>query len=173
MIVAGRTDTWLNDSSLAIAYGRTPFTTATRVKERLYRRALHDELLQLSRRGIPVLVIHPVPQLAVDQPSCAPVLFVFGGCTGDSSRAAVDAELSHAVEAERRAAQGVPGVSLLSFEPEVCDPRRCSAQQHVPMYRNVDHLSVVGALTLTERFVEAIRASARTHQAGRRATAFP
>jgi hypothetical protein len=41
------------------------------------------------------------------------------------------------------------------------------------MYRNVDHLSVVGALTLTERFVEAIRASARTHQAGRRATAFP
>jgi hypothetical protein len=171
MIIAGRTDTWLNDSSLAVAYGHGSFTRAAAAKERLYERALHDELVQLARHRIPVVLIHPVPQLAVDQPSCAPVLFLFGGCTGDASQAAVDSELSRAIAAERRAARGVPGVSLLSFEREVCDARRCSAQQGVPMYRNVDHLSVVGALTLTRRFVRVIRANAKTDQGARRASA--
>jgi peptidoglycan/LPS O-acetylase OafA/YrhL len=171
MIIAGRTDTWLNDPSLAVGYGNVPIARASPLKERLYERALHRELMVLTRAGVPVVVINPVPQLGVDQPGCAPILFLVGGCGGDTSRAAVDAELSRAVTAERDAVRGVAGASLLSFERNVCDGSRCSSRQHVPMYRNIDHLSVVGALTLTPRLVETIRARARVDYAPCRASA--
>lgn len=158
VIVAGRSDAWLNDSTNSIGYGPVPLTSKPALKERLYERALHAELASLTRHDIPVVLVHPVPLLNADEPACASILLLLGGCSGVTSRQSVERELHRAVRAEDRSASGLEGVTLLDFEDRLCRKRTCSARQHgVPMYRNVNHLSVVGARTLTKRFTATIR----------------
>jgi peptidoglycan/LPS O-acetylase OafA/YrhL len=162
VIVAGRTDAWLNGRSHVIGTAGGGATSSPAVKARLYERALRAEATQLGRRGIPLVVVHPVPLLKSDQPGCAVVLLLVGRCRGAVSRAAAAAELAPAVAAERGALAGLSGAWLLDFEDALCSPAACSARKNgVATYRNVNHLSVPGSLLLTRRFEAEIRAHAR------------
>jgi SGNH domain (fused to AT3 domains) len=51
---------------------------------------------------------------------------------------------------------------LIDFEDEICDARRCETSRNgTILYRDADHLSVDGSLTLADRFYRAIEAVAR------------
>jgi hypothetical protein len=53
-------------------------------------------------------------------------------------------------------------LSELESEDEFCDARRCqTSRDGTILYRDADHLSVDGSLTLTDRFYRAIEALAR------------
>lgn len=158
VVIAARSDVMVEDDRVSIGAPGGALTSSPSLKAHLYQRALHDELSDLDRLGIRVLVVHPVPRLRQDQAACAVVMLALGRCSGTRSRAQIDDELRPAVLAESRAAQGIPLASVMSLEDAICGPSSCSARHDgVPMYRNRDHLSVPGALTLTGRFEAAIR----------------
>jgi hypothetical protein len=47
--------------------------------------------------------------------------------------------------------------ALIDFENEICDAGRCvTSRSGTILYRDADHLSVEGSLTLTDRFYRAI-----------------
>jgi peptidoglycan/LPS O-acetylase OafA/YrhL len=158
VVIAARSDILVSDRSLAIAPLNGTLTSSSILKPRIYERALHQELLDLSQHGIRTLVVHPVPRLAQDQSTCASIMLVFGRCSGARPRTQIDAELGAAVRAETRAARSVPFASVLSVEDDLCSERSCKAGRHgIPLYRDMSHLSVPGALLLTARFETAIR----------------
>jgi hypothetical protein len=93
---------------------------------------------------------------------CTSLAILRNGCSSSVSRASVEAELEPAREAERQAVAGVSNAALIDFEDEFCDARRCQTSRNgTILYRDADHLSVDGALTLTDRFYRAIEALAR------------
>ena len=66
------------------------------------------------------------------------------------------------VGAERAAVAAVPGTSAASFESAFCDRHTCwSTRAGEGLYRDPTHLSVAGALLLTDRFTRLIAAYAR------------
>lgn len=157
VVIAARSDVMVGDARVAIArLGGTP-TTSSSLKPRIYERALHEELSDLDRLGIRSLVVHPVPQLHQDEAACAVVMLALGRCSGLLLRDQVDDDLRPAVMAESLAARGIPLASVMSVEDAICGKSRCSASRDgVPMYRDREHLSVPGSLTLSGRFEAAI-----------------
>jgi hypothetical protein len=164
VIIASRTDTYIASPAAQLAaIDGSHFARLPAAKAPLFERGLRQELKQLSASGIPVLLIHPIPALPVNQQSCAVVLLLAGSCRGTLSRAEVDAELHSARAVERIAALGLPLVSTLDFENELCGATDCSSRRPgggTIMYRNQDHLSVAGAMTLERTFRDAILADA-------------
>jgi hypothetical protein len=109
-----------------------------------------------------VLIVHPVPVLPVDQNACAVIRVISGGCRASLSRRSIDRQLQATRAAEIAAARGLPSVTALDFENELCGPKRCSTQRGKRiMYRNENHLSVAGALSFTRAFYREIKAHAR------------
>jgi hypothetical protein len=93
---------------------------------------------------------------------CTTLAILRNGCSNSVPRASVEAELKPAREAERRAVASVSNSALIDFEDEICDARRCTTSRNgTILYRDADHLSVDGSLTLTVRFYRAIEALAR------------
>jgi hypothetical protein len=89
---------------------------------------------------------------------------------GSATRAVVNARLqANAIIVEDRAAHGVPRLSTLDFENQICSAAECGNHrwggEGPPMYRDQYHLSVAGAETLTSAFYRAIVARARTPRA--------
>jgi peptidoglycan/LPS O-acetylase OafA/YrhL len=158
VVIAARSDVMVGDARVAIGSLGCALTSSSSLKPRLYQRALREELIDLDRLGIRSLVVHPVPRLRQDEAECAVVMLAIGRCSGLLSRRQVDDELRPAVTAEWRAVRGVPLASVMSVEDATCGKTTCSASRDgVPMYRDRDHLSVPGSLTLTARFEAAIR----------------
>jgi len=158
VVIAARSDVMVGDARIAIARPGGVLTNSSSLKPRIYQGALREELSELDRLGIRSLVVHPVPRLRQDEAACAVVMLALRRCSGLLSRDQVDDELRPAVTAESRAARGIPLASVMSVEDAICGKSRCSASRDgVPMYRDRDHLSVPGSLTLTGRFEAAIR----------------
>jgi peptidoglycan/LPS O-acetylase OafA/YrhL len=159
VIVGNRGDAWIEESANRL--GRPLSTDPTR-KARLYERALRREVRTLTASGIPVVVVHPVPRIPLDESGCASILLVIGRCSGSVSRSSVDAELERTLNAEHTALRGIRSASLLDLEGEICAGATCSAKRNgVLMYRNENHLSVSGSLTLTGQFAASMQAHAR------------
>jgi peptidoglycan/LPS O-acetylase OafA/YrhL len=166
VIIAARTDAYIGSPDAELAsidsstYHRDPA-----VRSRLFEQGLRRELTALTARGIPVIVIHPIPVLPVNQQACAVVLLLVSSCRGTLPRSRVDAQLRTAIAVERAAMRGLPLVSTLDFEAKLCGETECSSRRPgggLIMYRDQDHLSVAGAITLKNAFYDAILAHATT-----------
>jgi hypothetical protein len=126
----------------------------------LFAAGLKTELRALNAKGVPVIVVHPIPMLPDNQQACAVLLLILDSCRGSLPRTAVDNELRSSIAVEDKAMQGLPAASSLDFEDQLCTRELCAsrrARAGLIMYRNGDHLSVAGALTLTPEFYDAIQ----------------
>lgn len=157
VLIAGRSDVVVGDGRIAIGRLGGALTSSPLLKQRIYEGALRQELFDLDRLDIRSLVIQPVPRLQQDEAECAVVMLALGRCSGSLPRDRVDDELRAAVMAESRAARGIRLASVMSIEDAICGKKSCSARRNgVPMYLDLNHLSVPGSLTLTARFQAAI-----------------
>jgi peptidoglycan/LPS O-acetylase OafA/YrhL len=161
VITAARSDHYIEDDSIGLQNDVGELTRSPGEKARLWERGLEQLLAQLDAAGIPVLVVQPVPLFPHAPDECTTLAILRNGCSSFVSRATVDAELQRAREAERRAAARVGNATLIDFEDEICAAAHCGTSRNgTTLYRDADHLSVAGALTLTDRFYDAIEALA-------------
>ena len=157
VVLVARSDFYLQNPQDGFAVvGKGGFTFTNAGKAKLYRQAMHGVLERLSRAGVPVVVVHPVPVLPIDQATCAIVGALTGTCSASLSRASAHNWLRLAIQTENQAAAGVENVSVLSFENQLCGKKRCSTVKNgISLYRDSRHLSVDGAFTLMSEFKNA------------------
>jgi peptidoglycan/LPS O-acetylase OafA/YrhL len=161
VIISNRADAWIEQQVNRLG---SPLSDSPAEKARLYGSALRREVDTLVTRHIPVEIVHPVPLLSLDESDCASILRVIGGCSGAVTRDLVDGELARTLAAERSALWEMPSAGLLDLEGRICSRTACHATRNgVVMYRDENHLSVAGSLTLTSTFADVIRAYARGH----------
>ncbi|MBK5288257.1 MAG: acyltransferase [Acidimicrobiia bacterium] len=127
--------------------------------------ALHRTLVKFERSGIPTLVVHAIPQwLTWDARECAAIRVYLAPrtCGARQSRAA-DARFRHnALVAESDAVRGVRTASTVDFTDKICQPTECvTNRKDFWVYRDGHHLSVRGALSLTDTLETALRPSLR------------
>lgn len=161
VVLVARSDFYLQnpDDGLAVT-GKGVFTYTNAGKAALYRQAMHGVLQRLSRAGVPVLVVHPVPVLPIDPGTCVLVRALTGTCSGSLARASVHSWLRLAIQTENQAAAGFESVTVLDFENRLCDKKRCSTVKNgVSLYRDSRHLSVDGAYMLMPEFEQAFEAN--------------
>jgi hypothetical protein len=166
VILASRTDHYIEPGNIALgsvgSHGEASLSRDGGMKAASYREGLERVLRMLNASGIPVVVIHPVPRLPFDPAGCAVVRVLSASCFGTRSRQAVDVEMGNAVATENRAVASAARAWAIGFEDDLCDGRVCrTSRSGVAMYRDAEHLSVVGALTLTGRFTNTITAHSR------------
>jgi hypothetical protein len=113
-----------------------------------------------------VLLLNPVPPVPVargDTNACAVVRILMSACTGRVDRMQAARELQVGRRVHRLAVAGIAGAAVADFEDDLCGPRICSSERNGRnLYRDRAHLSVAGALTLTDRFRTLVRTHART-----------
>jgi peptidoglycan/LPS O-acetylase OafA/YrhL len=159
VIAASRSDQYIYSYGIGRPGG--PLTRQTPRRLALWGSGLESTLRTLSSRGVPTLVVHPIPALPVPTGACAEIRILTGTCATAVDRRTVDAKLGPVVAVENRAASSVRGTTTLNLESAVCARRCSSTHDGVLMYRNAGHLSVDGALVLTPVFERAISAGAR------------
>ncbi len=162
VVIAARTDRYVEGSNFGLAQPGGGLSYSPQQKAALWRKGLATVLRRLTRAGVPVVVVHPVPTFAINPGDCAVVRVLIGRCTAVRPRAAVDRQLRRSVEAETAAIASVSGASAASFERVFCSTETCSSTRAGQgLYRDGTHLSVVGALLLTDRFTRLVAAHAR------------
>ena len=168
VIVAARTDFYLNDSAVSLApLGSGPWTDSTASKAELWTTALAGVLTKLNEAGIPVVLVHPVPYLPTSPADCAVIRVLLGGCHDAVERRWVDRQLKLAVAVESRAATRASMTTLVSFEDDLCGGERCFVERrNTVMYRDPTHLSVDGAMTLLPQVESLIRVAATRVSSG-------
>jgi peptidoglycan/LPS O-acetylase OafA/YrhL len=138
-------------------------------KALIWERGLRYVLVRLSAARIPVVVVHPVPELPTDSEASAVMRVLLRKSAGSISRAELDHWRRPALLAENRAIARLRGITAVDFENALCGPRICSSTHgHHFSYRDSGHLSVQGALRLTGDFYAAIVANARPATRGAR-----
>ena len=162
VVIAARTDRYVEGSAVGLGQPGSGLSYSPVQKAELWREGLGSFLRRLTRAGVPVVVVHPVPTFAIDPEGCAVVRVLFGRCRATRPRAAVDRQLRRSVEAENAAVAGIPNASAASFESAFCDRQTCwSTRAGTGLYRDATHLSVAGALLFADRFTRLIAANAR------------
>ena len=133
-------------------------TANATAKQTLWAGALRSEFRELSRHGIPVLLVHPIPLAPINAPACASVLVLVDDCGGKTlPRRKVDSELARTLAAERAAVAGVPDTRLLDLEGQFCSRTSCVTERHgVRLYFDELHLSQAGSKLLEPQFAAAI-----------------
>jgi peptidoglycan/LPS O-acetylase OafA/YrhL len=163
VITAARSDQYIEDSSMRLRDESGRLTRRPGEKARLWEQGLERTLARLSQAGVPVLVVHPVPQFPQASDECTTLTILTDGCATTVARQVVDDRLFRAKQAEREAVLAVPDDSTIDFEDAICLGDRCSTSRAgTILYRDADHLSVDGALALTDDFYRAILARARS-----------
>jgi peptidoglycan/LPS O-acetylase OafA/YrhL len=124
-----------------------------------------DSVLKRMNRIAPVIVVHPVPRFhtwALTSCAAYKVWLSPMSCAGTTSRQEVDVWRQRTVEAEQKAVAMNPATTALDLTDALCPGAICSVNQAgVWMFRDGAHLSVPGALQLTDKFEQAIRQAAR------------
>jgi peptidoglycan/LPS O-acetylase OafA/YrhL len=158
VVLAARTDWYLENTTVGLGLPSSKtLTHDTDAKAKLWGAALRSTISQLREAGIPVLVVHPVPSLPRPPEGCAALLVLLRGCGTSVSRAKSDARLRRAIEVERAVVRSSPEASTLDFATSLCPRGTCqSISGGTFLYRDPQHLSVAGALTLTGQFSRAI-----------------
>ncbi len=125
-------------------------------KARLWTAGLTRTLARFHDAGIPVVVIHTVPQWRTwDTRSCAEVRVYLSprSCGADQTRAEVADYSRAAVTAEDRALAQSPGAHGVDFVGDLCRAGSCLTNRgDFWVYKDGRHLSVVGSRRLTDRF---------------------
>ncbi len=162
VVLATRSDNWVDDPSYSLLSGGARVGDPP-AKAVIWEAGTRDVVAVLNRAGIPVIVVHANPRLPLDPRSCAVVVVLRHACGGTISRAAAEQARRFSVAAEVAALRGLPSASSLDFVDALCSPTECgSTRAGVFLYFDAEHLSIAGALTLTDRFEQAIRLHARS-----------
>jgi peptidoglycan/LPS O-acetylase OafA/YrhL len=152
---------------------KDPLTHASasseRTQSRLYEAGLSRVLMRFKRAGVPSLVVNPIPQFPRWDPSICPAVTIFRDLTscGDSrSKAAALEENAPVTIAEQQAATAT-GADQINFTDDLCSATTCATNRgKFFVYRDKDHLSVDGSLTLTDDLGRAIAHDADTRVSG-------
>ncbi len=134
-------------------------------KSALWARGLGDVLRRLEDAGIPTVLVLPIPKFGewdlggcamlrvlIDPTSCAPP---------SRTRAQADDARRMAMRAERAALSMVETAEGLDLADDLCPDGVCQAYRDGRWWwKDGRHLSVEGALLLTDRFVAAINTAA-------------
>jgi hypothetical protein len=161
VILGEREDLYLRSTSKLTAPGTdTPADTAG--KERLLTRGIVRFLAPIQRAGIPVLIVHPIPAIPQPPNRCAVIRVLTDSCGTSISYAAAERNLEPSLRLERRAAAAIPGVAVLDVSKLVCPNGACrSMRGHEFVYYDWGHLTVQGALALTDTFRRVLELHAR------------
>jgi peptidoglycan/LPS O-acetylase OafA/YrhL len=136
--------------------GEVATTTARKIS--VWEDGLVRTLRQLDDANVPVALIQTIPQLgdsAADWTSraCPAIRVLTDTCDFSVSRADAEARQAPTRAATERALARVPNVASVDFTDDLCTPTACSARRNGTwLYRDAIHVSVDGALMLTDRF---------------------
>jgi hypothetical protein len=158
VVMAARTDEYLRSASFGLANrGADTHSNQTGAKERLWYQGLKSTLDHLNDRGIPVVVVHPVPELPTSVADCAVVRILTRSCTGSTARATDDERRQIAVDIEDNATTAAPDAWTIDLQNRLCDADRCEGMRgDTILYRDSSHLSVDATPRLTGAFYRAI-----------------
>jgi peptidoglycan/LPS O-acetylase OafA/YrhL len=134
---------------------------SARDKARAWKDGIEELVKRWSRVGVPVLVVHPVPEFAhFDLREC-PTFRVYedrSACGRTARTATLAAETARAYGAEDQAVRGWPLAATLNLFHIICPGRRCSTYRDGEfLYRDQAHLSVPFALSLEPTFAKAMK----------------
>jgi hypothetical protein len=153
VVISSRSDKYIAQIDMGFVDAAGVVATTRSAKQRAYELGVARVAARLTAAGIPVVLVQPVPLMGVAPSNCATVLVVTNRCVSRVPRAAVTAELSSAVAANRLAAASTANVTTVSFLNLLCGATYCSTRSHGrENYRDAEHLSVAGALALTPDF---------------------
>lgn len=165
VIVANASSLYVENDGITLTQPDTAVTATTpETKAQLWGPGLASVLKPL---GVPTVVIHTIPHFGHWQwdwnPAVCPAIRMYtNSCpTGHIKRRDVELQQQRARDAEDQAIAHVPGVVSDDLTNELCSTEACDTDRYVPwLYRDATHLSVAGALYLTDRFRKLITAHA-------------
>lgn len=157
VIVANSSSAYIENEGVTLTDPETGSRAVTPdAKARLWRSGLESVLTAI---GPPTVLIHPIPhfgQWPWDwQPETCPfVRMLTHSCSaGHISRADVDVQQLRAHDVETNVIAGLPGAASIDFTDDLCSANGCDTDRDMPwLYRDATHLSIDGAMTLTEEF---------------------
>jgi len=167
VLIASSSSKWVNERGefkdpVSGEIGDQPSSRA-----RLWEDGIARVLQQFRAAGVPVVVIHAVPHLGAfgsewERTICPPIRIFRNTCSRVTEpRSKIEQQQQPARDAENRAIEQAPGSSSVDFTDFLCSAYSCSSDRaELPVYLDGDHLSVDGALTLTDQFHELIAAQA-------------
>jgi peptidoglycan/LPS O-acetylase OafA/YrhL len=167
LVVIGSTTTrYLDEGQFQMQVGRDgPRARDPDAKAVAWERGLRRTVRRLARAGIPTLVVHPIPKFpGWDLRACAAGRVVLDEftCGRSTDRAGADADRAAALAAEGRAIAGARDVDGVDLSDLVCRDGTCATDRDgVWLYHDGDHLSIDGADTLRDVFVDAFAPSLR------------
>jgi peptidoglycan/LPS O-acetylase OafA/YrhL len=158
VVTAFRADHYTQDPHIGLAVGEEGTETASSTsKESALERALAATLRELNARGIPVLVVDPVPWYPTPMGACATVRILTRSCPLTVSRALENRLLAREIRIDRLAVRDAPLSARLNLEGRLCSSTRCSVVHHgIVNYRDSDHLSVLASRGAADIFTRAI-----------------
>ncbi|MHB8512043.1 MAG: acyltransferase family protein [Actinomycetota bacterium] len=122
-------------------------------KARLYTKGLESILSQLKIAGIPTVVVHAVPQFQDYRLFECPMFEVYlRSCGRSLTRREVERRQSFSRAAESEAVARVSGATLIDPMNVLCQSLCTTNRGDLWLYRDASHLSIPGALTLTNWF---------------------
>jgi hypothetical protein len=137
-----------------------PLTGDPAAKAVVWEQGLASVLGTLRGAGISVIVVHTVPYVGTDVGLC-PAFRLYtdaSACGVTESRSQIDAGHRLAAAAEERAVAAFSGVRTVDFTGDLCGATVCSTNRGpLWLYRDTNHLSIAGALTLTDHFTQLLR----------------
>jgi hypothetical protein len=139
VIIGARADRYIAQANVWFGAAKTPAA-----KQLAYVAGVSRITDRLAQAGIRVLLVEPVPRLGVAPERCAVALVLFDRCFSRVARGDARAELSRAAAADAR----VRNVKVIDFFDVLCGPSVCAGSR----YRDEEHLSVEGAMTLEPAF---------------------
>jgi len=154
VIVAQASDGYIREPDKTFRVdGQGAVATDPEAKAIAWRDGLARTLAAIGRTSR-VLVIHPVPRFpewSLDSCAAGRLLWDRASCAPSATRAEVERWRARAVGSERAAVATVPASTGLDLDDLLCDAKRCASEVDGRwLYRDGAHLSVRGALSLTE-----------------------
>ncbi|HLO76418.1 MAG TPA: acyltransferase family protein [Magnetospirillum sp.] len=132
-------------------------------RKAVFQRGLDRLLTRLRQMGVRVLVVEPVPETLVDVPNALATSRLLGRDTTTLGPEVEQVAARQAWVRERFAQEQQAGrLSVIPTHASLCGADRCQIQRDgVPLYHDVDHLSVPGALVLDPALDAALTAALR------------
>jgi peptidoglycan/LPS O-acetylase OafA/YrhL len=162
VIVASSSSQWVNNDGTLIDPRSGEKASTPEARAGVWQDGLTTVLRDLDQAGIPTVVVHPVPHFGDVKedwlPATCPVVRIFAKSCGTSiDRGEVERQQQPARDAENRAVADVPGSTAVDFTDVLCSAVACVTDRDGRwLYRDAAHLSVDGALTLTDQFRQLI-----------------
>ena len=126
----------------------------------LYQRALEPVVSDLTAAGIPVVVVAAVPEMTGYTERTSLFADALGSQAFERSRDQAVEERAPALAVEQDLVQRYPGTSIYDPIPALCGDDVCSTDRDgQPVYQDETHLSVPGALLLTDGLEQALSAA--------------